>query len=931
MAFAWSASVAAAANIAPRPDAFAAGPDAPALTIATNGSRTFVGGRDPRAFGTGTHGTAVVSAFGGALRQIPADTGVGAVVAAVADRNGGWYVAGPRHVRRLTAGGDLDPAFTVEVAGDICALALSADGSSLWLAGSLKSVNGVTRHGLAAVVATDGAPRPFVVPEVSEAWSLAAAQDAVYAAGRSATGAGILAIDGTGAIRARGPAGTGAAVTVSPDGGTVYASYYASGGGANLSALDAANLSVPRWTLSGDVPDSLAVSRDGRMLYVAPRLGAVRTDTGTAVPWGAGSRTDEAARITLSHDGSMVYVSRLYVPGWPSQAAGALAASDGALLSWLPAPGASSDVNAIAVSFDGDEVLVGGHSRIRSRASAQSALLDETGQPVPWDQPGAGTGAVVAAAIDRSDAVYVSREEGPTGSLSAVEPDGGLRWRIETEGAATAVAMSDDERTLFVGGTLTRVGGLARSGLAAIDAGSGMVLAWAPAVSGGGVRALAVGGVTVYAGGRFSAPRTALAAFDASTGALRDFDPGIADEGRVHDLDLSPDGTRLYVTGGYAGIAGTTLRSAVALRTDDATIIWAPRGGGSGNRIAAAPDGRTVVLSGGFEDPQLPGMRMLRAFDGQGEPLAWDAGEGFMGDSHAAVEALAFSPDGQTLHFGGDAGYRIGGSFVSGHYLRFAVDRVYATPVNTRAPRVTGDPRPGHFAACDPGRWSGHPTRYHYRWSIGEQPVPGADTQQLLLTSADVGQPLRCTVQADDHATVQSPTVTVAPGQSPISPEPRRPLQPIPDPTPEPTPSATPQPTATATPNPTPEATATSAPTPTPSPGPTVTPAPATRAPSPAATPGAPVSRPGARSLKLRPTLRGRRLTLRFNAGTRQTVRVIVRTTRAPRRVLAAETIRLTGRRQAVAMHLPRQARSVRIQVTSSDGARVIVRVDARR
>ena len=300
-----------------------------------------------------------------------------------------------------------------------------------------------------------------------------------------------------------------------------------------------------------------------------------------------------------------------------------------------------------------------------------------------------------------------------------------------------------------------------------------------------------------------------------------------------------------------------------------------------------------------------------------------------MGDSHAAVEALAFSPDGQTLHFGGDAGYRIGGSFVSGHYLRFAVDRVHATPMNTRAPRVTGDPRPAasRRAIRAAGRDTRPGTTIAGASASSRSPAPTRSNCCSPPPTSDSRCAARC--KPTTHATAQSPTVTVAPGQSPISPEPRRPLQPIPDPTPEPTPSATPQPTpsatpqptATATPNPTPEATATSAPTPTPSPAPTVTPAPATRSPSPAATPGAPGQPPQGRPLTLRPTLRGRRLTLRFNAGTRQTVRVIVRTTRAPRRVLAAETIRLTGRRQAVAMHLPRQARSVRIQVTSSDGA----------
>src|SRR5215470_5425805 len=63
-----------------------------------------------------------------------------------------------------------------------------------------------------------------------------------------------------------------------------------------------------------------------------------------------------------------------------------------------------------------------------------------------------------------------------------------------------------DGNTIFVGGAFTKAlrtnnTAVARAGLAAVDATTGGLLPWAPSVTGGVVKAIAVSGGVVYIGG----------------------------------------------------------------------------------------------------------------------------------------------------------------------------------------------------------------------------------------------------------------------------------------------------------------------------------------------------------------------------------------------------------------------------------------------
>ena len=121
--------------------------------------------------------------------------------------------------------------------------------------------------------------------------------------------------------------------------------------------------------------------------------------------------------------------------------------------------------------------------------------------------------------------------------------------------------VSDGVGGWYIGGEFTAVGGLPRANLAHV-ASDLSVSAWNPYVEYGPVYALAVSGSTIYAGGTFQSidwqSRSNTAAFDVTTGALTDWNPGA--NGYVGTLVVN--GSTVYAGGGFTTSAG---RSATTL------------------------------------------------------------------------------------------------------------------------------------------------------------------------------------------------------------------------------------------------------------------------------------------------------------------------------------------------------------------------------
>jgi hypothetical protein len=140
-----------------------------------------------------------------------------------------------------------------------------------------------------------------------------------------------------------------------------------------------------------------------------------------------------------------------------------------------------------------------------------------------------------------------------------------------------------DGNTIFVGGAFTKAlitnKAVARGGLAAVDAVTGDLLPWAPTVTGGVVKAMAVSGGIVYIGGNFTTVNGVaadhIAALDETTGALvSTFSHHLGGEVRAFAL-----GNGLLYAGGTFTTADGLARGYLAafdLTTGALSTTWAP-------------------------------------------------------------------------------------------------------------------------------------------------------------------------------------------------------------------------------------------------------------------------------------------------------------------------------------------------------------------
>ncbi|MFF3014261.1 DNRLRE domain-containing protein [Streptomyces sp. NPDC057939] len=239
---------------------------------------------------------------------------------------------------------------------------------------------------------------------------------------------------------------------------------------------------------------------------------------------------------------------------------------------------------ALALSLAGTGAVVG--LGFAPQATAVTPPVAFTADALPTWQPN----GVVWALAEAGGTVFVG------GTFSAVRPPAGAGGSEKpvvnfaaldaatgaptacnlsfTVGSGTAtvraLTVSPDKKTLYAGGYFGAVNGTPVSSMAAIDVATCTVKqSFRPAFA-ATVRAIAVTGDTVYAGGDFltvaGQSRQRFAAVATADGALRPFTANADDPGRA--VEVTPDGKNVLLGGDFFTVNGTNTH---ALAVVDAT------------------------------------------------------------------------------------------------------------------------------------------------------------------------------------------------------------------------------------------------------------------------------------------------------------------------------------------------------------------------
>jgi PQQ-like domain len=234
----------------------------------------------------------------------------------------------------------------------------------------------------------------------------------------------------------------------------------------------------------------------------------------------------------------------------------ALDARSGRATGWTPERIGNYPQAAVGSAPDASRVYVAGGSGIGALDSRTGKLLWRS--TVPY----CCSSALAISADGRSVFATGIQKAEPGGSshyvlVSLRARDGRMQWKF-FGGIFNALLLSDDGRTLYLGGQFDEVRGVARQNLAALDSVTGRVKSWAPRTAGyvtleedEGVYTLALGerGRAVYVGGDFTSinrkRRNSLAAVSAESGRVLAWNPNTSPS-IIETLAVSADRKTVY-------------------------------------------------------------------------------------------------------------------------------------------------------------------------------------------------------------------------------------------------------------------------------------------------------------------------------------------------------------------------------------------------
>ncbi len=206
---------------------------------------------------------------------------------------------------------------------------------------------------------------------------------------------------------------------------------------------------------------------------------------------------------------------------------------------------------------------------------------------------------------------------------------------LPIDGPVQALVVSGDR--LYLGGVFTHINDVTRNYLACVDLARGELTAWDPAPDSNfnlGVNTLVATDGRIYVAGDFnrlaSTARAQVAAFDATTGQLLDWDAHVYVPYTAQTVQaLAVSSNAVYIGGNFASLGGQSRSHLGAVDTITGSVLpWQP--GIPYNAVRAlAVSGNTVYVGGDFPGIGIDGPQYLAAVNGSsGAVLPWTPAPG---------------------------------------------------------------------------------------------------------------------------------------------------------------------------------------------------------------------------------------------------------------------------------------------------------------
>jgi len=628
------------------------------LTSVADQNTLYLGG-DFSAIGYSVGRGAVVSATTSNLLipifpKIYAATGTGVDVALESPINNGAYIGGKffqidnvkdtnLNLIHINQDGSIDETFLPTPNGEVRDLAISSNGTTLYVAGDFTQIGGQPRNYLAAINTATG--------QVTD-WD-PNANDSVRE----------IVLNASGTLAYIGGDFTSIATTTR--------NY--------IAALNTATSTLTDWDPgANDEIYSLMLNNDDSVLYVGGKftniattsrnyIAALDTSTSTATTWDPNA--DNSVReIVLNASGTLAYIGGDFtsIATTTRNHIAAIDPSTSTPTAWDP--DADDIVRKIVLNNAEDLVYVGGDfttigGQLRSNIAVLSAA---TGLANAWRAD--TSGRVNTITLDTNEEfIYVAGTFNAIclqarNNLAAIDIYNNdiLNFDPNANDIVRTLDLSNNGNTLYVGGDFTTIWGQARSHLAAINTNTDAPTTWDPdptiVVGTTSVFSIALDEPqsVVYVGGKFDniggQARNNLAAVGLITATSTDWDPSPNDTVNTVAMPPNESANALLVSGSFTNIFNATRTRFALLDTSTSTfadpdLVLDPDG--VINSFAFAED-RNLYFGGDFTNIGGQPRNHLASFDPDtGNISGWDP------DVNGNVNSLFLYPGGDGIFVGG--------------------------------------------------------------------------------------------------------------------------------------------------------------------------------------------------------------------------------------------------------------------------------------